>query len=163
MLKLTAVALLVLAAAPKGKAGAPAASADPCSPERLKLGEVKKLIAFDLPKDCKPRPPAMRVLVRSEKDFGERMTCDKKAVAGVDFKKVMLVAWIKDVAPNTQGHDIWDEEGRKVTVVARQKQVCPEDPRVEPSKQTVAFLTDTDPVPPEFGESACTVPAQCKP
>lgn len=161
MFKLTAVALLVLAAAPKGKGG-PAAPQDPCSPDRLKLGEVQKLIAFDLPKDCRPKPPAIRVLVRSEKDFGERMTCDKKAVAGVDFKKVMLVAWLKNVVPNATGNDIWDEGGRKVTVVTRQKQICPEDPKVEPSQATVAFLTETDPVPPEFGEMTCTVPATCK-
>jgi hypothetical protein len=49
-----------------------------------------------------------------------------------------------------------------VTVVARQKQACAEDPKVEPSKATVAFLTSTDPVPPEFAETSCTVPAQCK-
>lgn len=160
MLKLAALALLVLAAPRKPKAPPP--PEDPCSPEKLKLGEVKKLIAFELPKDCKPKPPAVRVLVRSAKDFPVRMVCDPKAVAGVDWSKVMLVVMQKEHTTATVAHDIYDEDGRKVTLVARQKAHCPRDAAPTAQTSTIAFLMPTDPNPPEFGDASCSLPTPCK-
>lgn len=161
MLKLAAVALLLFAAPPKKPKGPPPPE-DPCSPEKLKLDDAKKLIAFDLPKDCKPKPPAVRVLVRSAKDFSTRVVCDAKAVAGVDWSKVMLVVMQKEHTTATVGHDVYDEDGRRVTVVARQQGTCPRDAAPTAQTSTVAFLMPTDPNPPEFGDASCTLPTTCK-
>jgi hypothetical protein len=161
MLKLTAVALMLLAAAPKGKpAPAPEAPPDPCGADKLKLGDdVKKLSIVELPTDCKPKPPAIRVIVRSEKEVPSRVTCK---VTGVDWKKQMLIVMTKSVTPGTTT-DIWDDRGKKVTLVSRQKGVCPNAPKAgDPQTVTIAFAMDQDPVPPEFGEASCFMPVECK-
>jgi hypothetical protein len=74
----------------------------------------------------------------------------------------MLIVWNKPMPPGA-GMDIWDERGKKATVVARNKGVCPNDPKPgDPVPTTVAFLMDTDTNPPEFGEASCFVPVVCK-
>ena len=160
MLKLTIVALMLYGAGKAKPKAPPPGPPDPCSADKLKLGEVKKLIPFDLPKDCGPRPPAIRVFVRTEKEFGERMTCAEAAVKGVDFKKHMLIAMKRNNAAGTVGTDIYDERGQKVTFVSRFKGACPGE-KQEASEAVIAFLMDTDPVPPEFGEATCNLPANC--
>lgn len=149
------VAVAVLASSP--------AVADPkagsCEAVTKPLG--KSLPAWKVPEGCTLKTGGRAPqLIASEADARQRLECkDPKAKLGVDFGKQQLVVVTRSFSPAQVGLEALDD-GKKVTMVSRQRLPCPRDPRPMPGPDSAFAYTLTSGAR-TFAEASCNVETKC--
>lgn len=134
---------------------------DPCSAAALGLGSAKALVAWKAPAGCTARggssPPK---LLTTEADARAQFDCkDPKANFAVDFKTKSLVASTGSWSPAQVGLSAFDD-GKKVTLVSRQRAPCKGDPQPMPSPAISSLFVGGTGVR-TFAQSSCTVVTKC--
>lgn len=140
--------------------GAPAGEGR-CEPAAMGLAHARVLSAWRAPAGCAPRGGGSApTALRSEAEFASRYACPPGVNSGVDWSQNSLWSMQTTLSPAGAGFAVF-AEGHRVTLVARMRSPCPDDPRPMPMPYAFAFLGPADP-DVTVTETTCTLPAQCR-
>lgn len=156
---------LVACSRPPGASGSGARGASEdlggCAPSALGLAHAQALTAWRAPDGCTLRHggPAPTP-ARSEAEFASAWSCPRGVGSGVDWSRASLWSLQTTLPPAGVGYSVF-LEGSRVTLVARMRSPCPDDPRPMPVPYELAFLA---PATPEVtvAQTVCTLPPRCR-
>ena len=132
--------------------------ADPCSADALKL-KAKALTAWKLPERCTAKTSA-RTVLKTKAEVDAAFQCDKGVSLGIDTTKLALVQVPWMMSPAAAGLIAYDD-GKRITLVTKFRQPCPNDPHAMPINLTSWYLLPADGKDRDFAETNCTLPKQC--
>jgi hypothetical protein len=134
-------------------------TADTCVATGKPLGT--KLTAWKPPAECTLKGGTQSPRsISNDADARAHLECkDPKAKLGVDFAKQQLIVTSRSLSPAGVGFDVYDD-GKKITVVSRQRNPCKNDPRPMPGPNTTMIFQTTGGAR-VFADAACTVESKC--
>lgn len=133
---------------------------DPCSAAALGLGAARALEPWKLPSGCTPTDIDGPRLARGDAELAALVQCPPGVASGVDFAAQAVLAVGYTLSPAGVGLTAFDD-GEVVTLVSRQRNPCPGDPRPMPIGKTDWFLL-LGGGERTFDNKVCTVAATCK-